>query len=198
MVFSGEIIKPVVETGMFMVGKFNNWDAANPLALEQQEDGTYVANITFETDLWNDFKFVTDNSGWETTTVLGADNEGSDYYTVEPELFDWPLNLVSPGANFRVPAGIYTITVAPALREEEEGYTVTISGQTITPETHIYVLGEIDGKTSADWTPYEGLEMATDDYLHFSADITTTNDKNYFNFTKKLATDYDVEDGRRY
>ena len=195
VVFSGEIIKPVVETGMFMVGKFNNWDAANPLALEQQEDGTFVANITFDTDLWNDFKFVTDNSGWETTTVLGADNEGSDYYTVEPELFDWPLNLVSPGANFRVPAGIYTITVAPALREEEEGYTVTISGQTITPETHIYVLGEIDGKTSADWTPYEGLEMATDDYLHFSADITTTNDKNYFNFTKKLATDYDVEDG---
>ena len=193
--FSGEIIKPVVETGMFMVGKFNNWDAANPLALEQQEDGTFVANITFDTDLWNDFKFVTDNSGWETTTVLGADNEGSDYYTVEPELFDWPLNLVSPGANFRVPAGIYTITVAPALREEEEGYTVTISGQTITPETHIYVLGEIDGKTSADWTPYEGLEMTTDDYLHFSADITTTNDKNYFNFTKKLATDYDVEDG---
>ena len=195
VVFSGEIIKPVVETGMFMVGKFNNWDAANPLALEQQEDGTFVANITFDTDLWNDFKFVTDNSGWETTTVLGADNEGSDYYTVEPELFDWPLNLVSPGANFRVPAGIYTITVAPALREEEEGYTVTISGQTITPETHIYVLGEIDGKTSADWTPYEGLEMTTDDYLHFSADITTTNDKNYFNFTKKLATDYDVEDG---
>ena len=195
VVFSGEIIKPVVETGMFMVGKFNNWDAANPLALEQQEDGTFVANITFDTDLWNNFKFVTDNSGWETTTVLGADNEGSDYYTVEPELFDWPLNLVSPGANFRVPAGIYTITVAPALREEEEGYTVTISGQTITPETHIYVLGEIDGKTSADWTPYEGLEMTTDDYLHFSADITTTNDKNYFNFTKKLATDYDVEDG---
>ena len=195
VVFSGEIIKPVVETGMFMVGKFNNWDAANPLALEQQEDGTFVANITFDTDLWNDFKFVTDNSGWETTTVLGADNEGSDYYTVEPELFDWPLNLVSPGANFRVPAGIYTITVAPALREEEEGYTVTISGQTITPETHIYVLGEIDGKTSADWTPYEGLEMTTEDYIHFEANIATTNEINYFNFTKVLATDYDVEDG---
>ncbi|MBR3100165.1 MAG: hypothetical protein IKH19_00235 [Muribaculaceae bacterium] len=191
--FAGEITPIVIEEGMFIVGSFNNWDAENPDKMEDMGDGSYTISKTFTEN--TSFKFVTDNSGWANTTVLGADAEEEvTSLFVNEDLFDWPLSMASPGANFMVYPGNYTITVSPSLRDDE-GWYVTISGEIIIPETHIYILGEIDGKTSEDWTPYEGLEMTTEDFVTFEANMATTNDANYFNFTKRLATDYDVEDG---
>ena len=56
----------------------------------------------------------------------------------------------------------------------------------------VYILGEVNGNN---WAPNVGLEMATEDNINFTAEISCEGRNegyNYFSFTTKLADDADA------
>lgn len=170
-----------VPEALYLIGSFNNWDEQNMVALTKGEDGKWTA--TQEMAAGAEFKFKNEAGEW-----LGGhtDDGGSTFLVTEEQVTGGTeLTMDIPGVNFVMPvAGTWTLTV------DKENNKVVISGEWVNPQPekdHVYILGEVNGNS---WAPNVGAEMASEDGVNFTADVTCSANNSgysYFSFTTKLA-----------
>ncbi|GEM_PF-1849485 len=174
-----------VEPALYLIGSFNNWDEQNMVALTKGEDGKWTT--TQEMAAGAEFKFKNEAGEW-----LGGhtDDGGSTFLVTEEQVTGGTeLTMDIPGVNFVMPvAGTWTLTV------DKENNKVVISGEWVNPQPekdHVYILGEVNGNS---WAPNVGAEMASEDGVNFTADVTCSANNSgysYFSFTTKLAENAD-------
>ena len=100
----------------YVVGAFNNWEVASAPKFEADEDGNLSATIDADGEAEAlEFKIATpDDQAEEAAQGMkwfgGVDEYGNFFCLVSDELLGAPIDVVSPGANFRLAeAGNYTI-----------------------------------------------------------------------------------------
>ena len=121
------------DVDFFVVGAFNEWSVADALKLEKNEDGILSATFDVEGEAEAlEFKIATpDDEAEEAAQGMkwfgGVDEYENNFFLVSEELLSAPIDLVSPGANFRLAeAGNYTIQLI-AINNEGSGAPKKIS-----------------------------------------------------------------------
>ena len=166
---------------MYIIGSWDGW--AQTIAMTLNDAGKWTTTKAMDAGV--EFKFKDEDGNW----YGGEDANGVGYFGITKEMVEGAtaITLVD-GANFMIPvAGEWTFTLDPT------NMTVVVSGEWNEPQepNKVYIMGEVNGNG---WFTNVGVEMATEDEVTFTADVTCgdfgaaeTDGFGYFSFTKKLA-----------
>ena len=169
-----------------------DWNPAVGQEMTTQDGVTYTATLeavdAYQGNSW--FSFTTKLADAESETPwddiaafrFGAVTDGADF-VVTNETLGTTISLTKEDYHaFQIPTGKYELTL-----NLNEMTLVITKIEEPQPETQVWILGEVNGKT---WSATEGVEMTTEDNNIFTAHVTTAGENDgysYFGFTKALA-----------
>ena len=186
-------IAPAEYNHVYILGNtVGDWNPAVGQEMTTENGVTYTATLeainVYDGYSW--FSFTTKLANAESETPwediedyrFGALTEGNDFL-VTNETLGTAIPLTSEDYHaFQIPVGKYELTL-----NLTENTLVITKVEEPQPETEVYILGEVNGKT---WSATDGVQMTTEDGNIFTAHVTTAGENNgysYFSFTKALA-----------
>ena len=181
---------PIEDAKYYVVGGFNAWDtnAGEEITEEGATINVQEQNLEDSEDTNQEFKIITFNADGGITWIGGEDENPNDNIPMllTDELISngIEITLVTPGANFRLPAaGNYTVklvqTATPAgSKELFEGYKMVVTQNSVTPTA----ITDVNGKTVANVkyvnlagmqsnVPFDGINIAVTTYTDGSKNV---------------------------
>ena len=169
-------------TNMWMLGNAfgGSFDPSTGVKMKTTDHNVFTATVempasenrfsftTMLADNWDDIKnyrYGSPSSSYNINSMLGTD-----------------IPIRKSTSSFLVGQGTYTVTVTL------DAMTMKVEKDNVEP-VDVWILGEVDDKS---WAPNDGVKMSTNDYTHFTANVTCDGRHdgfNYFSFTKALSDD---------
>ena len=172
----------------FVLGNFNGWDIEQAVKFEANDNGALEATIEVlaDNEEEREFKIATpDDQAEEAAQGMkwfgGVDEYENNFFLVSEELLSSPIDLVSPGANFRLAeAGNYTIQLI-AINNEGSGAPKKISAddnlQIVVIKNDVTAVADLnaDRAASVHYVNLAGQVSATP-FSGVNIQVTTMND----------------------